>query len=405
MSTTSIVPYLPSRRVRCAGQRVGANQTSIIQLVPNSRLRPICSGCNRPASRVHSSYTRGIRDLNFGEHRVTLSLQQRRLRCDGCGEVRVEAHDFVEPSARVTNRLARHIAELCQKLPVLDVARHLGLDWKLVKRCDKAVLERDFSGTDTTDLRLLAVDEIALKKGLQRYMTVVFDYVSGRVVWMGEGHSFDTLSAFFIQMSPEERAGVEAVAMDMWDPFVKAVRHHLPQARIVYDLFHVVKSYHQEVIDVVRKDAYRKTHDQQERRFIKGSRFLLYKKLEDLSEKQRPRLDELLRVNEDIATVYVLRDSLKRIWQCRSPWEARRELRNWCRLATESGIPALIKFAKRLRRREHGIVTHARFQINTSVLEGVNHRIKQIKRRSYGFQDPEYFALKVKQAFPGKACT
>ena len=405
MSTTSIVPYLPSRRVRCTGQRPKEDQTAIIELVPKASVRPICSGCNGPADRVHSSYTRSIRDLSFGEHRITLQLQQRRLRCDRCGAVRAEAHDFVELSARVTNRLAAYAAALCKVLPLLDVSRHLDLDWKLVKRCDKAALDREFAGTDTTGLRLLAVDEIALKKGQQRYMTVVFDYVSGRVVWMGEGHGFETLSAFFLQMSPEEREGIQAVAMDMWDPFVKAVRHHLPRARIVYDLFHVVKAYHQEVIDVVRQDAYRKTHDQEERRFIKGSRFLLYKKLENLSEKQRPRLDELLRVNEDIATVHVLRDSLKRIWQCRSPWEARRELRNWCRLATESAIPALIKFAKRLRRREHGIVTHACFQINTSVLEGVNHRIKQIKRRSYGFQDPEYFALKVKQAFPGKACT
>lgn len=336
---------------------------------------------------------------------MTLQLQQRRLRCDGCNAVRAEAHDFVEPSARVTNRLARYIAALCEKLPLSDVARHLELDWKLVKRCDKAVLEREYSGTDNTGLRLLAVDEISLKKGHHQYMTVVLDYDSGRVVWMGAGHGFDTLSAFFKQMTPQERAGIEAVAMDMWDPYVKAVRHHLPRARIVYDLFHVVAAYHREVLDEVRKAAYRKTRDPEERRFIKGSRFLLFKRLEALSETQRPRLSELLRVNEEIATAYVLRDSLKSIWSTRSPWQARPALRAWCRLATESGIPALMKFARMLRRRERGIVSHARYPINTSRLEGVNHKIKQIKRRSYGFQDPEYFALKVKQAFPGSLCT
>lgn len=354
---------------------------------------------------MHSSYTRRIRDLSFGEHQVTLELQQRRLRCDGCNAVRVEAHDFVEPSARVTHRLARYIAALCEKLPISDVARHLGLDWKLVKRCDKAVLEREFSGTDNTGLRVLAVDEISLKKGHHQYMTVVLDYDSGRVVWMGEGHGFDTLSAFFEQMTAQERAGIEAVAMDMWDPFAKAVRHHLPKARIVYDLFHVVAAYHREVLDEVRKAAYRKADDDDERRFIKGGRFLLYKNRKALSDAQKPQLAELLKVNEDISTAYVLRDSLKRIWETRSPWEARAALRDWCRLARESGIPALVKFARRLRRRERGIITHARYPINTSRLEGVNHKIKQIKRRSYGFHDPEYFTLKVKQAFPGRGCT
>jgi transposase len=405
VSTTSIVPYLASRRVRCTAQKFGANQTSILELVPKAHLRPICSGCNRRATQVHSSYSRSIRDLDLGEHRVTLRLQQRRVRCEGCNAVRAEAHDFVGPSARITQRLARYIAMLCEKLPLSDVARHFGLDWKLVKRCDKAVLEREFSATDNAGLRLLAVDEISLKKGHHRYMTVVLDYDSGRIVWMGAGHGFDTLSAFFEQMTPRERAGIEAVAMDMWDPYVKAVRHHLPRARIVYDLFHVVAAYHREVLDEVRKAAYRKSRDQQERRFIKGSRFLLFKKLDAVSQTQRPQLSELLRVNEEIATAYVLRDSLKSIWSTRTPWEARRSLRTWCRLATESGIPALLKFARMLRRRERGIVTHARYPINTSRLEGVNHKIKQIKRRSYGFQDPEYFTLKVKQAFPGSACT
>jgi transposase len=334
-----------------------------------------------------------------------LQLQQRRLRCHRCRSVRAEAHDFVEPSARVTNRLAHYIATLCEKLPISDVARHVGLDWKLVKRCDKAVLEREFSGTDNAGLRLLAVDEISLKKGHHQYMTVVLDYDTGRVVWMGEGHGFDTLSAFFLQMTAQQRAGIEAVAMDMWDPYVKAVRHHLPRARIVYDLFHVVAAYHREVLDEVRKAAYRKASGDDERRFIKGGRFLLYKKLDTLTEAQKPRLEELLKVNEEISTAYVLRDSLKRIWNTRSPWEARAALRTWRNLARESGIPALVKFARRLRRRESGIITHARYPINTSRLEGVNHKIKQIKRRSYGFQDPQYFALKVKQAFPGSACT
>jgi transposase len=326
------------------------------------------------------------------------------VRCGRCQGTRSEEHEFVEVSARVTKRLALYIAQLCRILSVSEVAEHLGLDWKLVKRCDKEALQREFPAPDTAGLRLLAIDEIAVKKGHQ-YMTVVLDYVTGRVVWLGEGRRFETLSAFFLLMKPEERASVEAVAMDMWDPFIKAVRTHLPHARLIFDLFHVVAGYHRDVLDEVRKAAYRKTRDEQERRYIKGSRFLLYKNEKNLTEKQRPQLAELLRVNQEIATAYVLRDSLKAIWDARNPWQARRELNTWCRLARESEIPALVKFAKRLRRHGRGIVAHARYPIHTSRLEGVNNKIKVIKRRSYGFHDTEYFALKIKQAFPGSACT
>lgn len=404
MSTLSIAPYLPFRRVSLAGQEIGANQTAVIRVEPDLRCSPVCSGCQRRVGQIHSSYRRRVRDLNLGAHRVWLDLHQRRLRCRECQGTRSEAHEFVEVSARVTKRMAHYIAQLCQVLSVNEVAAHLGLDWKLVKRCDKEVLQREFAETDTSGLRLLAIDEIAVKKGHQ-YLTVVLDPLTGRVVWLGEGRKVETLSAFFLLMSPEEREAIEAVVMDMWKPFMKAVSVHLPNARIVFDLFHVVASYHRDVLDVIRKAAYRKTRDESERRYIKGSRFLLYKNEENLSEAQRPVLSELLRVNQEIATAYVLRDSLKSIWNARNPWQARRELDTWCRLARESGIPALIRFATRLRRHHRGIIAHARYPLHTSQLEGVNNKIKVIKRRSYGFHDPIYFALKVKQAFPGKACT
>jgi transposase len=333
-----------------------------------------------------------------------LDLEQRRVRCERCQGARTEAHEFVATSARVTKRMACYIAQMCRILSVSEVAEHLDLDWKLVKRCDKEALQREFPGTDTKGLRILAVDEIAVKKR-QQYMTVVLDYLTGRVVWLGEGRRFETLSAFFSLMKPEEREAIEAVAIDMWDPFIKAIRHHLPRARIVFDLFHVVASYLRDVVDEVRIAAYRKTEDEQERKYIKGSRFLLYKNEENLTSEERPRLAELLRVNAEISTAHLMGDLLKTIWDARDPWQARRALRNWCRYAEESQIPALHKFAKRLRRHGRGIVSHARYPIHTSRLEGVNNKIKVIKRRSYGFHDPVYFALKIRQAFPGTACT
>lgn len=405
MANLSIAPYLPFGRVRLVDQRVtpGVPET-FVRVEPDDRFAPICSGCGSQVRSIHSTRTRTVRDLKLGAHDVRLGVTQRRLRCSTCKATRMEMLDFVDPHQRVTRRLARYIADLCRVMSVLDVARHLGIDWKLVKACDKAVLEEEVGSTDTTGLRLLAVDEISIKKR-HHYMTVVLDYETGRVVWMGEHRRFTTLSQFFRQMTPAERAGIEAVAMDMWPAYEKAVRAYLPNARIVYDQFHIVAAYNLQVMDKVRTSASRKAKDDEERGFIRGSRFLLYKNPENLSGDEPRRLEQLLEVNAAISTAHVLKDQLKQIWTIRQPWAARRALRQWCALAVSSGIPPLIRFAARLKRHERGIVAHARFPIHTGRLEGVNNRIKVIKRKAYGFHDPDYFILKVKQAFPGSPCT
>lgn len=402
----SVALHLPFRRVRLVSQElVGGGMQAVLKLIPDRRFSPVCSGCGGRVRSVHSERPRWVQDLRLGANEVLLELRQRHLRCTTCAGTRVEAYDFVDPYSRVTKRLARYIAELCRILSVSAVARHLGLDWKLVKACDKAVLQAEVGGTDTAGLRLLAVDEIALRKH-EQYMTVVLDYESGRVVWMGEGRRFDTLGSFFELMTPAQRQAIEAVAMDMWKPYAKAVRVYLPNARIIYDLFHVVANYNQHVLDRVRIAAYRKVKDREERKIIKGSRFILYKNEQNLTDSERPRLEALLEVNREIATAYVLKDALKEIWKLRCPWQARRALRQWCALAVESGIPALIQFAAQMKRHERGIIAHAKYPIHTGRLEGTNNRIKVIKRIAYGFHDPEYFSLKVKQAFPGKAaCT
>jgi len=401
MSAPSITPFFPFGRVRVVEQRVQTDPaTARLELAPDRRFTPRCGRCGSQAPRIHSRYSRRVRDLSLGAHRVWLRVPVRRLRCPACEGVRAEGFEFVDRWARVTNRMARYVAELCRILSVAVVARHLGLDWKLVKACDKAVLEEEFSGTDTSGLRLLAIDEIALLKGY-RYMTVVLDYESGRVVWMGEGRRKETLETFFELMSEEERAAVEAVATDMWTPYITAVREQLPNARVVYDLYHVVANYHRRVLDKIRIAAYRQAESEEERRWIKGSRYLLYKNEENLTDGQRPRLEKLLEVNEEIHTAYLLRDSLKEIWRLRSPWAVRRALREWSTMAEESGIGPLKRFAASLQKHARGIVAHAAYPIHTGRLEGVNNKIKLIKRRSYGYRDPTYFTFKVKQAFPG----
>ncbi len=340
----------------------------------------------------------------MGSAEILLQVEYRRVWCVGCRKAKVERLSFVDSSKRITHRLARYIYALCKVMTVEDVARHLDLNPKTIKTVDKHFLEQEFGRTDYDGLRILAIDEIALHKGQSGYMTVVLDYLAGRVVWMGKGRSIKTLDLFFAGMSKEQKQAIEAVALDMWEPFINRVRHHCPQAKVVFDLFHLVKGFGA-VIDQVRRDEVRKAATEEDRCFIKGSRYLLLKNRSNLRPRERVRLRNLLAANERISAVYMLKDQLKMIYRYRRRGWAKKALDQWCELASEVDHPSMRRFIGRLRNFEYGILNHCDYSIGTSPLEGVNNKIKVIKRKAYGFHDHEYFALKIKQALPGKEST
>jgi transposase len=131
--------------------------------------------------------------------------------------------ELFDPYLRVTQRLALYIYQLCRFMTVTDVAKHLGMDWKTVKNIDKWYLEGQYGQPNLDGLRILTVDEISVKKG-HRYLTVVMDYLSGRVVFVGKDRKSKTLETFFNQLNQKHRDSIEAIVMDMWDPYIKAVK-------------------------------------------------------------------------------------------------------------------------------------------------------------------------------------
>jgi len=172
------------------------------------------------------------------------------------------------------------------------------------------------------------------------------------------------------------------------------------QAAIVFDLFHIVAKY-SDVIDQVRRDEVRQARAKTDKRIIKGSRWILLKNHENLKEKEKLRLEELLKANENLAKVYILKDDLKAIWNSRNRQEMANALDDWCQKALEAGLKPLSRFVKTLNRYRDGILNHADHPIHTGRLEGFNNKIKVLKRKAYGFHDLEYFILKIKQACPG----
>jgi transposase len=160
-----------------------------------------------------------------------LDCHYRKLYCPICRGIITEDLELFDPYIRVTRRLAYYVYQLCQVMTVTEVANHLGLDWKTVKTIDKKFLEQRYGQPDLNGLRILAVDEIAVRRG-HRYLTVVIDYLTGRVVFVGNDRKADTLIRFFDQMKPKQRRAIEAVAMDMWDPFIKAVKKNCRRLKL-----------------------------------------------------------------------------------------------------------------------------------------------------------------------------
>ena len=355
MSSLSIAVYFPFRRVRIARQSVAAQgDLAVIDVVPDGRFHPVCHACGQAAGPTHQQEVRAVRDLNLASARVSLRCTYRKVWCQHCGQITVEDLELFDPYKRVTRRLARMIHELCKVMTVSDVARHFGLDWKTVKDIDKTFLEDKYGQTDYEGLRLLAVDEIAIKKG-QQYMTVVIDYVTGRVVWMGKGRKKETLDAFFAGMTAEQKARIEAVAMDMWPAYIASVSEAVPHVKIVYDLYHVVATFNQ-VIDAVRLSEFRKA-SKEYKDVYKGAKFLLLKRHIRRRE-HREHLASLLRLNEPLLKMVVLRDQLPRIWGYQSRGCAARAREEWCGLARTIGHPDVTAFVRLLERHREGILNY-----------------------------------------------
>jgi len=127
--------------------------------------------------------------------------------------------------------------------------------------------------------------------------------------------------------------------------------------------------------------------------------YLLLKNKDHLLPDEEPRLKRLLELNQNLTTVYILKDSLKKLWNYLDPEWAQKALDDWCSMALKSKIGPVMAFAKMLKRYAYGILNHCRFPIHTSRLEGINNKIKVMKRRAYGFHDVEYFSLIIRDSF------
>lgn len=371
-----------------------------IQLVPKFQEKLLCPTCGERCTGVHDTSKRFVRDLPILDARTDLIVQRRRFLCPECGPV-LESLPWLAKYARVTTRLAESVAKLCCVLPIKHVAQFFALSWDQVKEIDKRSLQQRFGTVDLSEIEVIGMDEFALRKG-HRYATVIVEPHRKEVLFVAKGRGRESIRPFFQQLGEEGCKRLKAVAMDMNGAFEEEVKANAPQAAIVYDLFHVVAKYGREVLDRVRNaEADRLKDDKKARKVIRTSRWLLLRNSRNLKGDDMLRLQELLEANKNLLTVYLLKEDLKQLWRFKCMTEAELFWEQWYRRAMESKIPQLMLFATRLQVYLQGILNHCLWQLHTGILEGINNKIKVIKRMAYGFRDHDYFFLKIRAAFPG----
>lgn len=317
---------------------------------------------------------------------------------------RMEHCEFVDKGCHFTHRFCRMISGLCRHMSIQAVARHLRLRWETVKNIDKAYLLETLPALDPTTLtglEYIGVDEVARAKG-HDYMTVIYDMVGGHLIGVEVGRTAVVFTGFLKQLTAATAAGIKAVAMDMGPAYQKAVRDSLPAADIVFDRFHVMQNY-SKAIQNQRRTEFRKA-DNTGKKLMKGTHYLLLKNAAKLDDKQGVKLRALLDSNDNLNTLYILKEQLQALWSSTTYEGMAERLESWCLIADEAGMHYLRKFAKSLRRHRVGICNYAKHKLTSARIEAGNVSIGMIRKRARGIRDTEYFKLKIRQSsLPDKA--
>ena len=357
----------------------------------------VCGGCGKPTKQIHDHRPRRVRDLSCGDRPVLLAFPIRRVVCLGCGGVRTERLDWLAANPFCTARFATHVGRRCRSSPVSDVAEELALDWHTVKEIDKSYLREQLAAAGPPSPRVIGIDEIAIASG-HRYRIVVSDLERRQPIWFGgTDRSEASLDLFYAWLGPEKAAKIRLAVMDMWTAFRTSTLKpsHAPQAEIVYDKFHIMKHLG-EAMDRVRKREYGRLVGV-DRRDIKGKKFVLLSRWENLSREKRDSLDELFRVNQRLYRAYLLKESFGQLWRYRQPFAARRYFDQWRKSLRWQKLPSFETFAALIESHWDGIEAycHRDNKVALGFVEGLNNRIGVLKRRAYGYRDEEYFRLKI----------
>lgn len=355
-----------------------------------------CPSCSKTTDKLHQNHWYVVRDLPFGDKQIYLQVNRRQIRCDGCGSKFSEELEFVKNKRIYTERFKNKIIEEVLESDIKNVARRNGVSEQQIETMLKE-LAAGFVEEKPQGLKKLGIDEIAVVKGQKNYYVVLIDLEKRAIVGMVEKRTTAEVEQYVSSWGEEVLSQIEEVSIDLWKPYKKVIEKLMPQAEIVADRFHVMKQVNQE-LDTKRKEIKKqveklKNKAEREKRLLalKKSKYALLKNEETLKESEKEKLESIRNALPELARLHRLKEEFRNIFEKSKDWvEGLFNLSDWLREAQNYFADS----CGTIKRWIGEIIADFDQRTTQGAVEGINNKLKLIKRRGYGFRNFNNFKLR-----------
>jgi len=360
-----------------------------------------CPACHAASFQIHQYHRRTVRDLPWGPWACYLQLTRRRFWCARCARPFTEACSAVAPCARTTRRCAAALVAAVAAATIDAVAAAFGHGYHAVEGIFYRTAQAAHpSSPPAHRVRCLGIDEIAARKGHGHYKLVLVDLDRRVVIEQLPDRRKETLSAYLLTWSAQARAAVEEVAVDFWAAYHEVAAELLPQARVVGDRFHVQKHLN-DALNQTRRTVQR-TLGTEDATFVRQQRHLLLSNEDDLDARNWRQLCAMKVVVPILDKVHTLKEEWRTLFNQAIPREeAAGEVAAWLERARASAAPALLEFVGFVERWREPILNYFVARTTSGTVEGLNNKIKLVKRQAFGFRNDTHFRLRVLMACTG----
>lgn len=358
-----------------------------VEVRPRSNAGPVCSGCGHRRSGYDTLSPRRFEFVPLWGIPVYFVYAMRRVACPSCGVV-VERVPWANGKSPVTTTYAWFLARWAKRLSWSEVAEAFQTTWERVFRSVEMAVTWGLAHRTLDDVTSIGVDEVLWHRGY-KFLTVVYQIDAGirRLLWVGQDRKAKTLLRFFRWFGPERTARLRFICSDMWQPYLTVIARKASGAIQVLDRFHIM-AHLSKAIDEVRAKEAKTLKTRGYEPVLKGLRFCLLKRPENLTDGQEIKLAELLRYNLRTVRAYLLKEDFQFFWDYVSPAWAGKFLDRWCTRAMRSKLEPMKRVARMLRHHRALLLNwfRARGDISAAAVEGLNNKLKVTTRKAYGFR-------------------
>jgi transposase len=353
-----------------------------------------CPVCSKSCGLYDHAEERTWRHLDSCQLKTFLHARPPRSGCAEHGIHKVKL-PWAETRSRFTLLMERMVIDVIKQCSTISGAcAIMRISWDEAFNIMERSVDRGLERKSQKVIEHIGVDEKAFRKG-HSYMTIVCDLDQATVEHVSEDRTAASLAGYFDSLNEDQRCGIMAVAMDMWEPYVQATTAALPLAksRIVFDRFHIIKQMNQ-AVDKVRLGEHR-SMSETGRSLLKGTKHLWLYGRENLPDKHRSAFAELKNSNLQTARAWAIKETLRDLWSYRSITWARRFFISWFGWAKRSRLPPVKKVADTIKSHLEQVLNYCNHPITNGVAEGINSKIMSIKRKCCGFANKENFKTAI----------